>query len=689
MFRLSLNSTRGFTLLEMALVMAIIGIIMIAMIPLLDHYNKRKAANETTEKVAEITAAIGNFRTLHGRYPAPASSNLTRASKDYGRELRTDYSAILPGNCVNGICIQESTRSFTYEDPFTKAPVTGKPRVRIGSVPFRSLNLEEDQVYDGYHHRIMYAVTEHLAFSDSFAADQGGIEILGDEDAGGTSYSVIEPPGSAHFIIYSFGENEFGAYNRAGIRLPCPADTHETANCDNGSDAVFRNSLRSDDNNDKRFDDIVSYFTQDQIPLWQLSQIDSLDIHQKPSGEVGINVEASHDVAEEGDIDGAIRAIDDPATTGPDASSIEGKVMSSQICDIDGGNCFPSDLIAGNRDRDNGGLVCDAGEFMTGISTGKPSCTKEIIIDCNGKFITGIDASGRVICHTENCSAANLTLCGHEAEIPEGTQGVTKIINFGPNVTKTFLCDGGSWTQTASTGECECTPETQTKYNGCGAGYTGRRLQERTMKCPEGKWTGWVTLNDSECKCVGGPQERKQNCPANQTGSILQQRTLSCETGKWTAWKEISNTCKCEAKTQTRNVSCPDGLTGKITEERALSCPSGKFSAWKETANNCRCEPKTQNATKACGTGKIGTIKRTRTLQCPSGKWSPWTEDASACEDAPKVACRWASSGSGISSDVSMGPRISSSCECGTSTPRCYTSQSGSSYRIYSPCSCK
>ena len=224
------NDQGGFTLIEMAIVLMIMGLILASTAQLLTQRQEWLQAENTRVRIADATEAITAFRNLYGRYPCPASltaqayqpDNATALAQNYGRESDCTDITQAPGagigaqgyavvNTINNAGAIQPTRLVTYDDTSTPAPndfTNVSPRIRIGALPFKHLNMEERDTYDGYNNRIFYAITEHLAVSDTFNPATGAIHIV-DEN----NNSLINPPAdnsaplgdTAHFIIFSAG----------------------------------------------------------------------------------------------------------------------------------------------------------------------------------------------------------------------------------------------------------------------------------------------------------------------------------------------------------------------------------------------------------------------------------------------------------------------------------------------------
>ena len=80
------NNQSGFTLIEMAIVILILGVGIAAFVPLYNVHLKKERVEATQKHVEMATEAIGHFRSLYGRYPCPASLTDDRDDSSYGRE---------------------------------------------------------------------------------------------------------------------------------------------------------------------------------------------------------------------------------------------------------------------------------------------------------------------------------------------------------------------------------------------------------------------------------------------------------------------------------------------------------------------------------------------------------------------------------------------------------------------------
>jgi prepilin-type N-terminal cleavage/methylation domain-containing protein len=703
------KSSKGFTLIEMAIVILIVGLAVAALMPVYSIYVNQQRTSATTSHVNAAISAIGNFRSLKGRYPCPASLTIDRTDANYGRENCSDLTPTAVGSCNNGICVEQSKRAaIAYQYPFGTAR-NQPPRVLVGTIPFRQLNLDEDEAYDGYRNRLMYVVTEHLICDTCFAADGGGIDIV--NDSGNTALDAM---GTAHFVVFSYGEDSAGAFNTAGIRNPCGAvGTVENENCDfdaspAAADATYQIARGSGSDAANNFDDVLNYFTQDEIPLWQMSTAQPFAIHQKPNGAVGIGMTPSA-------LNPAIVQVqsDVRVTNQVDAGGVPipgtGEFRVGNICSQDGSGCFPTSKIAGPVPSVdvNDGLECPmddpdgTGQFMVGVNNGRPDCRDQLTAECpSGQLMTGINPDGSLRCSARPCAASSVNECSVSNALPAAAHGAWYQVNTGASRSRWFLCNDGSWVGQGSwAGSCTCTPGViSTVTTACGTGWTGNQTTTTTRVCPAGTTT--TTTNRSGCVCDPIYQNGTRACPPGHSGIIQTRRNWICPTGYWGSYYDLAggNSCSCTNSTETRTVPCGTGLTGNIPQSRTVTCTvtGVTYGTWTNTqppSAVCTCNPQTETRYDPCPAGYSGSIQMQRTFTCSSGyagSWGGWTPVAggNTCAPIPPVTCNWNSStlGQGPYS-FPKGVSMEDPCTCGQ-TDECYY-KSGDEYTHYGTCTCE
>lgn len=230
---------RGFTLVEVAIVMLIGGILLATASTMLLSYLKKTEINTTQERLDQIDEALQLFLSLNGRYPCPARLNAAPDTANFGVEISE-----------NGC----NTVAPAADETIAAGGGRGGRLVRIGAVPVRTLNLPDDFVRDAWGGRFTYAITESLAHPTTYNRDEGAIFV---NDAAGNPVVTFPAAGTAHYIINSHGENNAGAYSASGTgRFACTAGARETENCDD--DATFvSTTIRSTGSNANLYDDFI------------------------------------------------------------------------------------------------------------------------------------------------------------------------------------------------------------------------------------------------------------------------------------------------------------------------------------------------------------------------------------------------------------------------------------------------
>jgi prepilin-type N-terminal cleavage/methylation domain-containing protein len=234
-FRRNTNQWQsGFTLIELAIVLLIIGLLFVFVIPtssVLLNTGKREL---TRQKLKTIDAALTNYVTVNKRLPCPADGTVPvgNAGTEYGRDANGDCTGTAPtANQLSGI------------------------------VPYVALGLTEADINDGWDRRITYRAawgltrdsaldmtlcdpagtrTADTTTSAQYAAPSGRCwsTCVGTDMATCTSpqnylankgFDVSNGAGAALIrsrvaftgaacVVISHGENGYGAYLRSGTK---------------------------------------------------------------------------------------------------------------------------------------------------------------------------------------------------------------------------------------------------------------------------------------------------------------------------------------------------------------------------------------------------------------------------------------------------------------------------------------
>lgn len=270
------NGRGGFTLIELAIVITIIGIFVGAIAHSLTTYVIKLQQEKLTAGIADVQEALRDFiaaddgtgtDNANGRYPCPASLTAKPSDADFGLEKRDP---------VTGLCQAGSG--------ITVVAGTAGQNVYIGTVPTKTLAIGRKYMLDPWHSRFTYAVSENLVANGQPLADtriKGAITIEGN----GTTIT-----NEAHFAIISHGLDQAGAYTANGTPNvnACRVGNGDAENCDD--DAVFASLERAEAQGMDFFDDGLSFTLQNDDPNGWLAVTlaTPANIHNLNTGNLGI-----------------------------------------------------------------------------------------------------------------------------------------------------------------------------------------------------------------------------------------------------------------------------------------------------------------------------------------------------------------------------------------------------------------
>jgi Tfp pilus assembly protein PilE len=351
----SSNSQGGFSLIELAMIMIIMGVLTVPLLQRYQVYKEEELRDKTSIAFSSVNEAIGAFYMENGYYPCPADRSIPFNDPDHGESVENCTTEVPLGSCSanNGICHGGGGGGSV-----------------LGGVPYATLNIPYTDAIDGYDNYMNYVV------SDTYA----NAGTAWDETRVGTLTLEVNIMGSSEIqnqLLYgliSQGANHKGAFNTYGREiLACTAGTADFQNCNNDSTFIRADRSERDDNN--YFDDVVSFNVDAEEPLWKLNEA-TANIFNTNAGSIGIGTKTP-DPTVKVDVTGDIRAQN---------------FRANQYCDEEGGYCTQTDVIAGDRTR------CPAGQYLVGIANNEEICAAMSVnvtpSTCPpGQFVTGISGN--------------------------------------------------------------------------------------------------------------------------------------------------------------------------------------------------------------------------------------------------------------------------------------------------------
>lgn len=706
----------GYSLIEIAISMMIVGVLLAGGASAYNVYKKDQVITVTSRNVASMTEAINSYRALYGTYPCPAPIDAPRNSPNYGKP--DCATATAPGTCSNGICIQRSP------DPL-------KGNVRIGALPFRILNIDDEETYDGYGSRLYYAVTENLTVLATYKETGGGIDLIND-----SGVSVVNPAASIRYLIFSTGANQAGGYSRDGVEIqPCIPSQKDGSNCDfNQVDAVFRTARPTTVDNNNHFDDIIQPYIKSEPPLWKRTETNPDNIEDLSPQNIGISVQTP----------GSDLVVSGNVVSRTDGSAL-GNLLTTRLCSTGGTNCFEPKNISGDISTGtpgNGpsgpnpvagdGMKCDSPyEYMVGIKNAGPDCAPVVTKCPSPKVVQGVDAAGNLICSDvlSGCTSKNITVCGMFITLPASASGVsigthtgypgavTGTPTVGINRAYRFTCNNGLWHDDITNapgpinyyflhdsnpssypwvGDCTCTPSV-TSVGGisCGLGYTGTYTSTTTTTCAPFVVRTVTSNFSTACTCAGNAGNNFTACVAPRTGpgittpwtqtcvgNVLQPKVFGVSTGS----------CTCTVLPDIpRSVACPvNFVTGSKTYNKPFNTTTCAYDPEVLVSDPCVCASDTRTThpprtdCPACSAGD-------RDLVMSRG--GPLCNFTIVDSDTPNACIPQSFTWQTVSTLLYSAPFVAvptagSSCACGAPSPQNCKIRLGSTDYVYS-CSCQ
>lgn len=401
----AIHSTRlreaGFSLIELAILMVIAGLLVSSALSTFDTYQKRTALNSTIEKRNNIEIALGRFVADNGRLPCPADPALPVTDANSGvencRPGGIAYPTLSPAGCEGHCRIEGARKNFSGLNGVPETPGLSRDRVLRGVIPYKTLGLALWESYDGWGTMMTYAVTELLSSSFLLSPDDpppwGRINY--DKSLGALDIALWDPDTETDepapnpetdliyswpFVLVSHGPDRRGGWTVNGsVAIPCAGQGRDLPNCDPESATFVEPSYTVTVEGNLFYDDAMlttSYVTS--ADKWYYSGVGRI---RNKEGKVGIDIE---DPQVSLDVSGTARVQSARAST---------------FCNEDGTVCFEPRIIGGE------GLSCGLGGLMRGIENNHEICANQIDMgtisagSCpSGSFLVGFCADGSLLC---------------------------------------------------------------------------------------------------------------------------------------------------------------------------------------------------------------------------------------------------------------------------------------------------
>ena len=650
----SLSNVRGFTIVELSIVLIVIGILIVPALQIWSQWNKQQVVTRTDTAMNQTQRALNNFLSSYGYYPCPARANAVPGDADYGRESKT------AGVCTavaNGVWQVNSSNA-------ANADVVANPEVYVGSIPFRDMNMPERFAYDGHNNRILYAVTGLLTDDSTFQIDDGGISVVRYDDSITADVSALEAADTAHFFIFTSGDNHAGAIDRSGSVIDAcpaaPAFTNENCDWQSGGDAVFRVGTSRGN-----FDDTGFYVTNDNAAEWRYASDASTDINLRVATKFTVGATQATDV------DAGIGYADLQVVDGADPGNLraEGNFLSTRICNEAGTNCFFPEAIGGLTPAE--GLECPAGEYMVAVEGGGIRCRPEVWFNCpSGEYFSGFNASGEIICSgppPATCPPQALTAACGDTRTPAAFLDAGQYYAYVYSGTCHMIDDltpadvaaldaaaddvaarayvegsGGLNDQARTASDCGDTSNT-VSYPGNLGGLT-----RSTFECNAGVWNTTpirtIERRHYSNNSFGNAAPTSGGDPADMTGAAYNPADpMSSDPNNNNHYHD----CWCREDYRVETRSCGGGLSGLEFRVVKHRCPhtrnhsSERVQVYGWNDNGCGCVPNPtpqQEHVDSCrdyfgytgqpgdlsgALGVSGDVTRSYTVTCPSGPTGP------------------------------------------------------------------
>ncbi len=403
------NNNKAYSLIEMALVLMLAGLILAGITASYNNYVKQRRTRVTNESLKKINDVLELFYEAQGRYPCPADptiapgDGLEKCDSDVFKVvggMDTEYLGSGEGDPVYvGSIPYETLRVGSEDSNANDVFMESDPDLYKASVDV----LQYKETIDDWGRLITYMVPEALTTKATFKTRYASIRVVTEvwTDDATTPNEILSRPAAA-WVVFSHGNNGAGGYiSDGGTISPIPCEGKEEDNCDALADdpglleedqATIVSAVKTIKKDATYFDDIVYFSSVKNAGFWNeaLSAPSNFgsfayrDVFNSNKGFVGIGIS---EPSQKLDVSGIVRAT---------------KIEASEVCTTDGLECFDVANFAL-------GLKCPSGQVMKGIMGGVVQCVVPIpainavpvaaSLPCAvGEYALGINSAGVILC---------------------------------------------------------------------------------------------------------------------------------------------------------------------------------------------------------------------------------------------------------------------------------------------------
>ncbi|MDR1498962.1 MAG: type II secretion system GspH family protein [Rickettsiales bacterium] len=237
------NNNKGFTLLELAIVMAVIGFITIGFTGISASMLNLSKQNDTKDKLRAIKIAIDNYVVKYGRLPCPAGMKLSPKNDNYGKEK----------------CIIDTANGIKLAN-----------NIMVGTMPISELNLEVKYSYDGWDNKFIYfVVSDYVNDKDNlYTKVEEDIHLINNKHA----YAIVSAGKNQH-LAYSY--KSITKQNGTKVDIVGKKNSYDETSGD----------IVVDFDEDKDFDDIVVLNSRGNMlqNIEKFDQICPVDVYELKS----------------------------------------------------------------------------------------------------------------------------------------------------------------------------------------------------------------------------------------------------------------------------------------------------------------------------------------------------------------------------------------------------------------------